>query len=175
MNKGFWKFIGIGVVVIMLMNCMEYLVKKYRHPKDSKYVEVEEYKRVCELVFELQKDVDILERRIEKTELNDGLLFLGEREVSAYTSVENQCDSSPFITASGDSLEDGDRIVATNMHGFNFGDSVEIEYLGAFCVQDRMNPKYRNRFDIWLGDSSETGSAQMFGVQKMLVWDKIRR
>lgn len=83
--------------------------------------------------------------------------------VTAYSSTVDQCDSSPFITASGTHVRDG--VIATNLLAFGtkvkfpsmYGDKV-------FVVEDRMNARYTNRADIWFATREE---AKKFGVRKL--------
>ncbi|MDD3190563.1 MAG: hypothetical protein PHI66_02645 [Candidatus Pacebacteria bacterium] len=83
--------------------------------------------------------------------------------VTAYSSTVDQCDSSPFITASGTYVRDG--IIATNLLAFGtkvkfpsvYGDKV-------FVVEDRMNARYSDRADIWFETREE---AKQFGIKKL--------
>ncbi len=83
--------------------------------------------------------------------------------VTAYSSTVDQCDSTPFITASGTHVRDG--IIATNALAFGtkvkfpsvYGDKV-------FTVEDRMNKRYTDRADIWFETREE---AIKFGVRKL--------
>lgn len=83
--------------------------------------------------------------------------------VTAYSSTVDQCDSSPFITASGTHVRDG--VIATNLLAFGtkvkfpsmYGDKI-------FTVEDRMNARYTNRADIWF---STREAAKQFGVRKL--------
>ena len=79
--------------------------------------------------------------------------------VTAYTSVPEETDETPFITASGSHVRDG--IVATNM--LPFGTKVQIpEFFGnkIFVVEDRMHKRKVNYLDIWM---AEKGQALHFG------------
>ena len=81
---------------------------------------------------------------------------------TAYTSRANETDGSPFITADGSVVRDG--YVATNVLPIGtkiripsvFGDKI-------FEVRDRMNPRYRYRIDIWMGDLA---SAKAYGLKR---------
>lgn len=92
----------------------------------------------------------VLEGIVESTSENDSTLPLAgqlmDAIVYAYNSVEEQTDSSPFITASGKRVRDG--IVANNC--LKFGTPVDI--LGEiYIVEDRMNSRYGcEYFDIWM-------------------------
>jgi 3D (Asp-Asp-Asp) domain-containing protein len=66
---------------------------------------------------------------------------------TAYNSMESQCDSTPWITASGSRCREG--VIAANF--LPFGTKVLIEGFPnqIFVVEDRMNRRYRHRIDIW--------------------------
>ena len=70
--------------------------------------------------------------------------------VTAYASVPEETDDTPFITASGKYVADG--IIANNM--LPFGTKVRIPKLygnKVFVVEDRMNVKKGNhQIDIWM-------------------------
>ena len=86
--------------------------------------------------------------------------------ITAYSSTPSQTDSTPFITASGQSVGDG--IVANNL--LPFGTKIRIPELYGdkiFEVQDRMHwRKGNNRFDIWFPSYNE---AKTFGVKKTTI------
>lgn len=83
--------------------------------------------------------------------------------VTAYSSTVDQCDDSPFITASGTHVRDG--IIATNLLAFGtkvkfpsiYGDKI-------FTVEDRMNRRFSDRADIWFETREQ---AKQFGIRKL--------
>lgn len=85
--------------------------------------------------------------------------------VTAYNSLPEQTDDTPFITASNTRTRDG--IVATNFLPFGtlvrfpdvYGDKI-------FVVEDRMNPRYYYHMDIWMEHRSD---AVEFGSQFLQV------
>lgn len=84
---------------------------------------------------------------------------------TAYSSTVDQCDSTPFITASGQHVRDG--IIAANF--LPFGTKVRIpEIYGdkVFEVQDRMNQRYSYRIDIWM---PSRGQALQFGLRQVKI------
>lgn len=85
--------------------------------------------------------------------------------VTAYTSEIWQTDSTPFTTATGVVVRDG--IIAANFlrHGtkVRFPDHFEAKI---FEVQDRMNPRYYYRADIWMKDKTE---AKEFGRRVLKI------
>ncbi|MHB9019672.1 MAG: hypothetical protein ACYC3G_02255 [Minisyncoccota bacterium] len=88
-----------------------------------------------------------------------------EVDLTAYSSTEDQTDSTPFIAASGKHVYDG--MVAANF--LPFGTKIKIpEIFGdkIFTVDDRMNKRYQNTVDIWFADRH---SAVHFGIQKATI------
>lgn len=81
-------------------------------------------------------------------------------EVSAYTASVEECDSSPNITASGKKVNNG--FVA--MNGVQFGTKIEIEGIGIYEVQDRMNRRYKDNIDIYM---ESKGEALAFGRKEL--------
>ncbi len=74
---------------------------------------------------------------------------------TAYSSTVEQCDSTPCITASGYNVcEHGEEnIIAANF--LPLGAKVRIPDLygtKVFTVEDRMNPRYDARIDLWKKD-----------------------
>lgn len=91
------------------------------------------------------------------------------REVSAYTSEPEQTDDSPCISADGSDIclryEAGENICATN--AFPLGTVLFVGNLGTCTVADRMNARYKNRVDWYMG--LDTPRAIDFGVQNLNV------
>jgi len=80
--------------------------------------------------------------------------------ITGYSSTVEQCDDTPFITASGDRVRDG--IVANNC--LPFGTMVETEEGEMLEVKDRMNRRYGcEYFDKWF---STTEEAKEHGVKE---------
>jgi len=72
--------------------------------------------------------------------------------VTAYNSLESQCDDTPFITATGDSTKWGGIAVSRPLlKRWPYGSIVMIEgYNHPFVVFDTMNKRFREpRVDIW--------------------------
>ena len=80
--------------------------------------------------------------------------------VTAYASVPEQTDDTPFVTAHNTRVRDG--IVASNT--FPFGTLIKIpKYFGdkVFVVDDRMNSRKKNFVDVWMPTKAE---AKKFGI-----------
>lgn len=85
--------------------------------------------------------------------------------MTAYNSLPNQTDDTPFITAMGSTTRRG--IVAANF--VPLGTYIKIpELFGdeVFIVEDRMNARYTQRVDIWMEHYQE---ARQFGVKKSVA------
>ena len=71
-----------------------------------------------------------------------------ERVITAYSSVPEETDDTPFITASGSYVRFG--VVAANW--LPIGTAVRIpEFFGkqVFIVEDRMNKRHDDKLDVW--------------------------
>jgi len=85
--------------------------------------------------------------------------------VTAYSSTPDQTDSTPFITASGSHVRDG--IIAANF--LRIGTKVRFPTMYGdkiFVVEDRMNPRYKYRADIWMRTREE---AKQFGLRNLPI------
>jgi len=84
--------------------------------------------------------------------------MIGDRiqvEVTAYSSESPETGN---ITASGQRVRRGIIAVSRDLesvYGLKFGDLVEIEGVGTFEVQDRMNKRWTKRIDIWFPTERE--------------------
>lgn len=82
--------------------------------------------------------------------------------ITAYSSTVEECDDTPFITASNTQTRDG--IVANNL--LAFGTKIRIpEIFGdkTFVVEDRMNSRKSDyHVDVWFPTHQE---AEQFGVR----------
>ncbi|HEX4104006.1 MAG TPA: hypothetical protein VHZ04_00820 [Candidatus Paceibacterota bacterium] len=82
--------------------------------------------------------------------------------ITAYASVPDETDSTPFITANGTYVHNG--IVAVN--GLPFGTKIELPSLFGdriFTVEDRTSTKVHNTVDIWMPSVT---AALDFGAHK---------
>jgi 3D (Asp-Asp-Asp) domain-containing protein len=80
------------------------------------------------------------------------------RIITAYSSSPDETDDMPFITASGKRVRKG--IIACPRK-YPFGTTVVINNQVYVC-EDRLHPKYDNRFDIWFSTKEE---AKQWGKQ----------
>lgn len=110
-----------------------------------------------------EREIRELRNRLQKVEK---ILKTSKRVIfvaTAYTSSPNECDSTPFITASGQKVRWG--IVAADRR-YPFGTKIYFPFFRqVFEVQDRGGAIKGNRIDIWFPDKKE---ALKFGVKKLV-------
>jgi 3D (Asp-Asp-Asp) domain-containing protein len=85
--------------------------------------------------------------------------------VTAYNSLPGQTDDTPYTTAMQTPTRHG--VVAANF--LPLGTRVKIPALYGdeiFVVEDRMNPRYDKKMDIWMDDLSD---ARQFGLQYVTI------
>jgi 3D (Asp-Asp-Asp) domain-containing protein len=107
-----------------------------------------------------------LEEQYKKLELRIKKIEQGKREVlaTAYTSSYEECDDTPFITASNKRVRWG--FIA--MDKVPFGTKVYIPFFKkVFVVEDRGGAIRGNRIDIWMPDRKD---AIKFGKKKLIVY-----
>lgn len=103
---------------------------------------------------------------MKKEEPSKQLGIVHAGKVTAYNSVPEQTDDTPFETASGKRTRDG--IVANNC--LPFGTKVVIEGK-TYEVEDRMNKRYGcEHYDIWM---EEVPDARKFGMKRLDVVELI--
>lgn len=91
---------------------------------------------------------------------------------SAYNSVPAQTDDQPAVAAWGDTLKPGMKAVAVSRNliglGLDHNTQVKIEGLsGIYLVKDKMNARYRNRIDIYMG--TDVIRAKEWGQKKLKI------
>lgn len=90
-------------------------------------------------------------------------VFLGTMTATAYRSVPEQTDSSPFITATGGRVHENGVALSRNLLKrwgglVNYGDIIYVEDIGFKVVNDTMNKRHFNHIDIWVKTSKEEKS-----------------
>jgi len=99
-----------------------------------------------------------------------------EVTATAYNSYRYQTSSTPNITAWGDSLKSGMPYIAVSRdlikQGLVHNTLVKLEgFKGTFLVKDKMNKRWRNRIDIYMG--KDVKKAKEWGKQKLELQYKI--
>ena len=95
---------------------------------------------------------------------------MGTLEITAYTACEEECDSTPNITASNQKVRLGICALSRDIekkHKLKFGDKIFIPEHGTFEFQDRMNKRILKTVDIFMLTKTE---ARSFGRQTAEVF-----
>ena len=119
-------------------------------------------------VAKIQKELNVIEvKRIKKAHLRKMSFNKQTKKTkrtnrlkviaTAYTSHAAQTDSTPNITAWGDKLRPGMKVIAVSrdllkVYGLKHGSKVHIKGLsGEYLVLDKMNKRWKKRIDIYMG------------------------
>jgi 3D (Asp-Asp-Asp) domain-containing protein len=91
---------------------------------------------------------------------------------TAYNSVVEQTDDDPNVTAWGDLLEPGMRVIAVSRDliplGLDHKAPVSIDGLpGEYRVLDKMNKRWEKRIDIYMGADIE--AARQWGAREVRI------
>jgi 3D (Asp-Asp-Asp) domain-containing protein len=81
-------------------------------------------------------------------------------DISAYTSDPSETNENPHLTASGEKVKSGDKVVAVSRDleaaGFTFGKYITIENLpGQYEVADRTHERWEKRVDLYMGNDKD--------------------
>ena len=95
-----------------------------------------------------------------------------EVTATAYNSLAYQTNSNPNITAFGDSLKPGMKYIAVSRDllamGLTHNTPVAIKGLnGLYIVKDKMNRRWRNRIDIYMGEDVQ--AAKKWGRKRVTI------
>ena len=95
-----------------------------------------------------------------------------EVTATAYNSLAYQTSSNPHITAFGDSLKPGMKYIAVSRDllamGLSHNTPVAIKGLeGLYIVKDKMNRRWRNRIDIYMGEDVQ--AAKEWGRRRVTI------
>jgi 3D (Asp-Asp-Asp) domain-containing protein len=102
-----------------------------------------------------------------------------EVTATAYNSLAHQTHAEhSAITAWGDSLKPGMKSIAVSRdlikQGLTYNKTVKIEGLpGEYKVLDKMNARWKNRIDIYMGKNEEL--AKEWGRQKVTISWKVKK
>ena len=102
-----------------------------------------------------------------------------EVTATAYNSLAHQTHAEhSAITAWGDSLKPGMKSIAVSRDlmklGLTHNKKVKIEgFPGEYKVLDKMNVRWRNRIDIYMGKNEDL--AKEWGLQKVTISWKVKK
>lgn len=99
-------------------------------------------------------------------------ILIGSLQVTAYRSVPQQTDSSPFTTSIGERVTIrgcavSQDLLSKNGGPFNYGDLLYIEGVGFRFVNDTMNVRNKKHIDLWVPTYQEE---KKIGVSTKKVW-----
>lgn len=103
-------------------------------------------------------------------------LLIGQMQATAYRSVPQQTDDSPYTTSIGERVHPhgvavSQDLLKRNGGPLDYGDLVWIEDLGFKIVNDCMAKRHKNRVDIWVPNYlSEKAFDKKFGRRKLKVF-----
>ena len=91
---------------------------------------------------------------------------------TAYNSVPEQTDDQPEVTAWGDRLAPGMKVIAVSrdliLLGLNHRAAVSIEGLpGEYLVLDKMHARWEKRIDIYMGQDID--AARAWGARQVRI------
>lgn len=111
-----------------------------------------------------RKTASVIEGRLERFEKE-----LVNITVTAYSPKVEECDDTPYVTASQRPVREGTIAVSRDLEkelGWKLGDRVYLDGLGVFEVWDRMHRRWEKRVDVFFFDTNE---AKIFGVKKTVA------
>lgn len=88
--------------------------------------------------------------------------------VTAYSPTRDQCDDTPFVTASNNRVREGICAVSRDLYskGWGFGKRVFVEGHGVFVIDDLMGQRAEQQIDIFMRDRDQ---ALEFGRRQLEV------
>jgi len=113
---------------------------------------------------EANTEMDQVHQRI--TSPNDVHIIKTKVTVTAYSPTEDQCDNTPYITASNIEVRKGIVALSRDIEqkfDLKFGDQILLEGIGLFVFHDRMNKRHKKKVDIFMWSREK---AKMFGSQE---------
>ncbi|MFK8027639.1 MAG: 3D domain-containing protein [Gammaproteobacteria bacterium] len=95
-----------------------------------------------------------------------------EVTATAYTSSVDETDSTPNISAWGDRLKPGMRVIAVSRDllamGLTHGTLVQVEgFEKDFIVLDKMNKRWKKKVDLYMGNDKQ--AALNWGKKKVNI------
>jgi len=99
-------------------------------------------------------------------------ILIGSLQVTAYRSVPQQTDSSPFITSIGERVTVRGCAVSQDLLSktggpFNYGDLLYIEGVGFRFINDTMHSRNKQHIDLWVLTYQEE---KKVGISSKKVW-----
>jgi 3D (Asp-Asp-Asp) domain-containing protein len=100
------------------------------------------------------------------------LVFIGTLTVTAYRSVPEQTDTTPFITSMGERTHKGGCAVSRDLLAASlpYGTFIYIEDIGVCHINDTTNARHKRLVDVWVPSRSVE---KHVGVKKRRVYKLI--
>jgi len=104
------------------------------------------------------------------------IVLIGTMNITAYRSVPNQTDDSPFTTSIGERVHPHGIAVSRNLlkrwgGPLNYGDFVYIQGIGFKVINDTMHERYRDHIDVWVRNYEEEKEFdKQFRNKKVVMW-----
>lgn len=153
----FFQIFVVGLFIFSLLLMLNF----YRVLREMSLLR-NELQRLVENIERLEREY--FEKILELQKIFSKAQVL-EVIATAYSSTIEECDSTPFISASGKRVFWG--MIAMGKE-WKFGTRVFIPYFGkVFTVLDRGGAIRGNRIDIWMKSKEE---AINFGVKRLKVY-----
>lgn len=156
------KFLVAGKIVLVFcfsvvvydLNDKEETIRELKTEITNSEVELDKLSRVVEMAF-LQ-------------DYHSNTVFSKVVTATGYTARVVECDSTPWYTASMELSRVGVIAISPDLEalGIKLGQFIIIKGMGLFKVSDRMNPRWRNRIDIMMGNIT---AAKLFGKQEVTI------
>ncbi|MDP2631241.1 MAG: hypothetical protein Q8P30_00555 [Candidatus Uhrbacteria bacterium] len=146
-------------LIVLMMAVLTYTVIPGEAQADNE-VDIDLIDRATELRVKALQNEFVPFGTLPESDLR-GPSYTMSLTATAYNSVPEQTDDTPFTTASGTTTRRG--VIAANF--LPIGTRIKIPELygdEVFIVEDRMNSRYWYRIDIWM---EEVPDAIAFGAQ----------
>lgn len=180
--------IGVALIVVLACRISSNMFENeivHIDTNNSLYEELQEdygclniqYSRCQHEIQELCETIMYLEEQLKEMQTNP-LSWIKKNyqvynlEVTAYSPSVDECDSTPFIAASGESVDDNTVAVSQNMRkdGWDFGKFIYIPDHGKFYkINDVMNKRYTERIDIFKWTKQEAKDFGFCNVDVYLI------
>lgn len=137
----------IGLVLVLDLCLMQEEARSVPPSGETKTV----LKAATQLRNDLDQAMDLLEECFGHPVDLQGIKSTSVT-LTAYSSSVGQCDATPYLTASDQSVHIGIIAVSDDLMnelGLRFGQRVLIPGYGLFEIQDRMHHRWYRRVDIW--------------------------
>lgn len=143
---------------------LSYELDYYIQTHANLVVEREKTKKLQEEIQTLTYTLQQKQNKIKELKEWNRILDLRSVKVSAYTPTVEECDDTPFINAAGKHVREGTVAVSPDLkeQGWTFGKRVYIKNVGIFVIEDVMNPRWKNKLDVFMFDRDR---AIQFGLK----------